>query len=252
MAFLKSLLKKPLTLANLLQEGESLIRKPPLPPDLKASVLGVVGRSGTNLLDYWRDYFKSQLGMIAQEQSWSLQRARLLKLILIEQGWRAAHVVAQTAQSTDSWSHLLNDVEWANGAEKKQLKGLLLQRWLVAILSDACLRTVGARSYALDKVKEMEIELCYEFNKEIKSLDVSLLDMIHTAVTEYRDDDAHFIAAIKDDEINPIIRQQNNILVLLEDDIANGSVDVASIKAKISVLDEKKLRLADQLRSGSH
>src|SRR5579872_2252965 len=224
MAFLKSLFKRPLTHADLLQEGEGLIRNPPLPSDLKASVLGVVGRSGVNLLDYWRDYFKSQLKEISQEQSWGLQRTKLLKLVILEQGWRAAHVVAQTAHSTDSWSHLLNDADWASGVEKKNLKKLLLQRWLVAILSDACLRTIGARSYALDRTKELEIGLFYEFNKEIKSLDVSLLDLMHTALIEYRDDDARFIAAFKDDVVNPIIREQYGILSTLEDDIANGSV----------------------------
>ena len=232
MAFLKSLFKRPLTHADLLHASESLIRIPPLPPDLKASVVGVVGRSGTNLLDYWRGYFKTQLGNIAEEQSWGLQRARLLKLVLLELGWRAVHTVAQTARSTDSWSHLLNDVEWASGAKKEQLKGLLLQRWIVAILSDACLRTVGARSYALDKTKELELDLYYEFNKEIKSLDVSLLDLMNTAVTEYRDDDAHFIAAFKDDVVNPITREQYRVLALLEDHIANGNVDPASIQAK--------------------
>jgi hypothetical protein len=249
MAFLKSLFRKPLTQADLLQEGESLIRKPPLPPDLKAGVLEAVGRSGVNLLDYWRDYFKSQLGMISQEQSWGLQRAKLLKLVILEQGWQAAHIVAQTAQSTESWSHLLNDIEWADGAEKKNLKGLLLQRWLVAILSDACLRTIGVRCYALDRTKELEIGICYEFDKEIKSLDVSLSDLMHTAVIEYRDDDARFIAAFKDDVVNPIIREQYKLLSLLEDDVANGSVDLASIGKKISSFNQRKAKLAEQIQS---
>ena len=242
MAFLKSLFKRPLTHADLLKETESRIRNPPLPPDLKASVIGTVGRSGTNLLDYWRDYFKSQLGMIAEEQSWGLQRTRLLKLVVLEQGWRVAHAVAQTAHSIDLWSHLLNDAEWTNGARKEQRKDLLLQRWLIAILSDACLRTVGARAYALDKTKELELDLYYEFNKEIKSLDVNLLDLMNSAVAEYRDDDARFIAEFKDELVNPLIREQYKILALLEDDIANGSIDLADIQAKIGALEEKKLR----------
>ena len=249
MAFLKSLFKRPLTHADLLKETKSLIRNPPLPPDLKASVIGTVGRSGTNLLDYWRDYFKSQLGMIAEEQSWGLQRTRLLKLVVLEQGWRVAHAVAQTAHSINSWSHLLNDAEWTNGARKEQRKDILLQRWLIAILSDACLRTVGARAYALDKTKELELDLYYEFNKEIKSLDVNLLDLMNSAVAEYRDDDARFIAEFKDELVNPLIREQYKILALLEDDIANGSIDLADIQAKIGALEEKKLSLADQLRS---
>jgi hypothetical protein len=155
--------------------------------------------------------------------------------------------VAQNAKSVNSWSHLLNDVEWAKGAPKEQWKSLLLQRWLMAILSDACLRTVGARAYALDKTKEVY----YEFEKEIKSLDVNLLDVINAAVDEYRDEDAHFIAGYKDDVVNPIIREQYRVLASLEDDIANGTVDIGSIKARIDALDDKKVQLAEQLRGGT-
>ena len=119
----------------------------------------------------------------------------------------------------------------------------------MAILSDACLRTAGTRAYALDQTKELELKLYYEFDKEIKSLDVNLFDLMNVAVLEYRDDDAHFIADFKDDVVNPIIREQYRVLGLLGDDIANGNVDVESIKVRIRTLDEKKAHLAEKLRS---
>jgi hypothetical protein len=78
------------------------------------------------------------------------------------------------------------------------------------------------------------------------------LDLMNTAVAEYRDNDARFIAEFKDDVVNPLIREQYRVLALLEDDIANGNVDLASIQAKISVLDKERLNLADQLRSNTH
>jgi hypothetical protein len=50
MAFFKSLFRRPLTHAELLRETERLISNPPLPQDWKATAVGVVGRSGVNLL----------------------------------------------------------------------------------------------------------------------------------------------------------------------------------------------------------
>jgi len=250
MAFFKSLFRRPLTHADLLRETERLISNPPLPQEWKTTVVEVVGRSGVNLLDYWRDHFKSQLRTISSEETWSLQRARLLKLVMTELSWRAAHTVAQNAKSVDSWSHLLNDVEWTKGAAKEQWTGLLLQRWLMAILSEACLRTTGRRAYALDQTKEVELNLYYEFDRDIESLDVNLLDLMNSAVVEYRDDDAHFIAGFKDDVVNPMMREQYGILALMEDDIANGDVNIESMRAQIRSLNEKKTRLAEQLRSG--
>src|SRR5262249_42750302 len=98
--------------------------------------------------------------------------------------------------------------------------------------------------------KEVELNLYYEFDKEIESLDVDLLDLMNSAVVEYRDDDAHFIAGFKDDVVNPMMREQYVILALMENDIANGNVVVDSIKAQIHSLNEKKTHLAEQLRSG--
>jgi len=250
MALFKSLFGISLTYSDLLRETERLISNPPLPQDWKTSAVGVVGRPGVDLLGYWRDYFRSQLKTISGEETWSLQRAKLLELVMTELSWRAAYTAAQNAQSVDSWSHLLNDVEWTKGAPKEHWKDLLPQRWLMAILSDACLRKTGRRVYALDQTKDLELNLYYEFDEEIESLDVYLLDQMNSAVHEYRDDDAHFIAGVRDDVVNPIIREQYRILALIGNDIANGSVDVESITARIRALDEKKTHLAEQLRSG--
>ena len=194
MAFFKSLFRRPLTHSDLLREARCLISKPPLPQDLKASIVGLVGGSGVNLLDYWRDHFRLQLKTISCEETWSLQRAKLLKLVMTELGWRAVYTVAENAKSVDSWSHLFNDDEWTYGKPKEQWKNLLLQRWIIAILSDACLRTTGARAYALDRTKEADLDPYYEFDKAIKSLDVNLLDLMNLALLEYRDDDAQYAA----------------------------------------------------------
>jgi hypothetical protein len=60
-----------------------------------------------------------------------------------------------------------------------------------------------------------------------------------------QDDDAHFIAGFRDDVVSPIIREQYRVLASLEDDVANGNVNVESIKARMLALNDKKAHLAE-------
>jgi hypothetical protein len=228
MAFFKALFHRPLTYNELLKDVGKLITSPPLPADWKRLAAGWVGKNGTSLLDHWRDYFKSQLEMIAEEATWQMQRSRLLKLIMMERSWRAAHAISQDAKHVASWSFLCKDA-WAKDANEKNLHLLLTQRWLMAVLSDGCLITLGTMSYGLDKVKDTELELHYLFHKEINGLDVGVMEAMLDAVDEYRDDDAHLIAAFKDDHLAPLIREQYTLLAQLEDDVAAPSISDGSV-----------------------
>lgn len=245
MAFFKALFHRPLTYNDLLKSADKIITSPPLPADWKRLAAGWVGSNGTSLLDYWRDYCKSQLKMIADEATWQMQRSRLLKLIMAERTWRAAYTVSQDAKHVASWSFMCKDADWAkNAANEKNLRLLLTQRWLMAVLSDACLIAVGIKSYGLDKAKDTELELHYVFHKEVKSLDVGVMEAMLDAVSEYRDDDAHLIAAFKDDHLAPLIREQYTLLAQLEDDVANSTLDIAWFASQLNALKQKQTELA--------
>lgn len=114
----------------------------------------------------------------------------------------------------------------------------------MAVLSDGCLIALGMKSYGLDKAKDTELELHYVFHKEIKALDVGVMDAMLEAVDEYRDDDAHLIAAFKDDHLAPLLREQYTLLAQLEDDVANSTVDVAWFGSQLNVVKQKQAELA--------
>ena len=173
-----------------------------------------------------------------------MQRSRLLKLIMMERSWRAAHAVSQDAEHVASWSFLCKDAPWAKDANEKNLHLLLTQRWLMAILSDGCLITLGTMSYGLDKAKDTELELHYLFHKEISGLDAGMMEAILNAVDERRDDDAHLIAAFKDDHLAPVIREQYTLLAQLEDDVANSTVDIAWFSSRLNAVKQKQAELA--------
>jgi len=114
----------------------------------------------------------------------------------------------------------------------------------MAILSDGCLITLGMMCFGLDKTKDTELELHYLFHKEIKALDVGVMEAMHDAVDEYRDDDAQLIAAFKDDHLAPLIREQYTMLAQLEDDVANGVVDIAWFNSQLNAVKQKQADLA--------
>jgi hypothetical protein len=244
MAFFKALFHQSLTYNDLLKDAGNIITSPPLPADWKRLAAGLVGKNGTSLLNYWRDYCKSQLEMIAEEATWQMQKSRLLKLVMMERTWRAAYVVSQDAKHVASWSFMCKDAHWAKDADEKNLPLLLTQRWLMAVLSDGCLIALGMKSYGLDKAKDTELELHYVFHKEIKALDVGVMEAMLDAVDEYRDDDAHLIAAFKDDHLAPLIREQYTLLAQLEDDVANSTVDIAWFSSQLNAIKQKQAELA--------
>ncbi|WP_141697563.1 hypothetical protein [Bradyrhizobium yuanmingense] len=244
MAFFKSIFHRPMTYNDLLNDMSKLIVSPPLPGDWKHLAAGLVGNSGVSLLDYWRTYFKSQLEMIAEEETWQMQRSRLLNLVMSECSWRAVYAVSTNTKHVASWSYMCEGAPWYASATESDLRSLLTQRWLMATLSDACLRTLGAMAYGVDKVKENELELHYSYHKEIKLLDANIVDAIKTAVDEYRDEDAHFIAAFKDDQLAPLIREQYTLLAQLGDDVANGTVDLTWLNSRMGALKQKQNELA--------
>lgn len=244
MAFFKALFHRPLTYNELLGETSNIITSPPLPADWKHLASGLVGKNGMSLLEYWRDYCKTQLGMIAEEVTWQMQKSRLLKLIMMERSWRAVYVVSQEAKHVASWSFLCKDAPWAKDMDERNLPLLLTQRWLMAVLSDGCLMALGMKSYGLNKAKDTELELHYLFHKEIKALDVGVIGALLDAVDEYRDDDAHQIAAFKDDQLAPLIREQYTLLAQLEDDVANSTVDIAWFSSRLNAVKQKQAELA--------
>jgi hypothetical protein len=244
MAFFKALFHQPLTYNDLLKDAGNIITSPPLPTDWKRLAAGLVGKNGTSLLNYWRDYCKSQLEMIAEEATWQMQKSRLLKLIMMERTWRAAYVVSQDAKHVASWSFMCKDAHWAKDANERNLHLLLTQRWLMAVLSDGCLIALGMKSYGLDKAKDTELELHYVFHKEIKAVDIGVMEAMLDAVDEYRDDDAHLIAAFKDDHLAPLIREQYTLLAQLEDDVANSTVDIAWFSSQLNAVKQKQADLA--------
>ena len=98
---------------------------------------------------------------------------------------------------------------------------------------------LGEQLYAIDEVKKNEIALHYEYEKEIKSLDVQSIEQILKYAASYEDDNALAMADLKDDVVSPLIREQYRLLALMREDIINGNIDAQDIQTQIQLLQKE-------------
>ncbi|MBY3026502.1 hypothetical protein [Rhizobium leguminosarum] len=249
MSFIKRMFKRPFTSAELHSMTAHHLAKPPLPDSMYEAAAGMVGKRGVSLLDHWRSTFSLQLDEIASQKTWQAQRAMLLKIVLVEEGWTDVFRATDKISSPDVWAHLVSELDFFQATPREHWKGLVLQRYIMGLLSAACLMELGIRNYGIDSVKQLEIRLHSEYYREILNVDLQIGQMIREMIDNYDDEDALNVAALKDDVVNPIIADQYRVLALVAEQIANSKVDIEIIKGKMDALDAKKREIGEALTS---
>lgn len=247
MSLLKRVFKRAFTSAELHAMAAHHLAKPPLPDAMYEAAAGMVGKKGISLLDHWRSTFSIQLDEIAGQKTWQAQRAMLLRIVLVEEGWSDVFASTNDLTSVDVWAHLVSENETFIQFPRENWKALLLQRYILALLSAASLTELGVKNYGIDSIKQLEVRMHSEYYREILNLDLAIGSMIRDMIDNYDDDNALDVAALKDDVINPIIAEQYRLLALIAEQIANSKVDISSVKAKMDGLDAKKREIGEAL-----
>lgn len=215
MSLLKRILKRPFTSAELHAMAAQHLAKPPLPESMYEAAATMVGKQGISLLDHWRKTFSMQLDEIAGQKTWQGQRAMLLRIVLVEEGWADVFRCTNEIASVDVWAHLVADNDMFQQFPKETWKGLVLQRYIIGLLSAACLMELGVKSYGVDSTKQLEIKFHGEYYREILNLDLKVGAIIHDLIAEYSDEEALNVADLKDQVINPVISDQYKVLALV-------------------------------------
>ncbi|MBB4349283.1 hypothetical protein [Aliirhizobium cellulosilyticum] len=247
MSFMKRLLKRPFTSDALHAMAEQHLTKPPLPDAMYEAAATMVGKKGVSLLDHWRSTFSIQLDEIASQKTWQAQRAMLLRIVLVEEGWSDVFACTNDIPSLEVWAHLVSENETFKQFPKETWKGLLLQRYILAILSATCLMEIGIKNFKIDGVKQLETRLHSEYYREILNLDLKIGIVIREMIDGCNSEDTMNVARLKDDVINPIIADQYKVLALVAEQIANSKVDIETVKGKMSTLDAKKREIGKAL-----
>lgn len=249
MSFLKRLLKKPFSSAELHAMAAQNLAKPPLPDEMYEAAATTVGQKGVSLLDHWRSTFSVQLDAIAGQKTWQAQRAVLLRIVLVEEGWSDVFACTDSMSTPEIWEHLVSENAMFRQFPKESWTGLLLQRHILALLSAACLMEIGITNYGIDGVKQLETRLHSEYYREILNLDLKVGAMTIELIDEFDDDVAMSVAGLKDDVVNPIIADQYKVLALIAEQIANSKVDIETVKGKMAALDAKKREIGKALKA---
>lgn len=120
----------------------------------------------------------------------------------------------------------------------------MLQRFIVALLTESCLIELGGKYFGIDPIKQLEIDLHGEYDKEIKILYIEFLNAMLKCVESYEDDRASELASMIDDIINPLITEQYKLLSLMREQIINATVDIEDIEARMKSFDARKQKIA--------
>ncbi len=239
--------RKPFTAEELHAKAAKSIRKPLLPDGYNEVLVTWISKTGSSFLDRWRKVFCQQLDRIASSKTWDEQRAHTIEIILQEQEWIALSHAAKEARLIESWSHIVKANISFSRIEKHHWQLLLHLRFWLAAISAACLSEIGFKLFKFDRLKENEINMFYEYVKETMMLHIRFQEMKFKAIIEHEDDKAEYIADIIDDQVNPILNNQSEVLGLMYDQIIYGNLDIVDIKKRMDAIDETKKKISDQL-----
>jgi hypothetical protein len=249
--WLKTLLHRALTAGDIELASASLLARPPLPDGMLEAMIRARGKTGRTLLDWWRESFQEDIKSIAEQRTWQRQRAALITTVLDHIIFGSIYPAAKDVTHTDAWGHYVKDTAMFASAAKENWSDLIFQAWLTSIVSEACLLSVGTKLYEIDKIKQLEIDLLQSWVAETRKLDVAVMELMLTCIDKYQDDDARFVAAVKDDEINPLIKDRFDVMLEMKDAIANRTLDIDRVKTQMASFSGKHKELALKLKTSN-
>jgi hypothetical protein len=242
-ATLKSLLRLPFTARDLFNAGQVHLSNPPLPTDWRDELSKVRSNTGSSLLDVWRSQFESELKQIAEKPTWQAQRTQLLQLVIDHATWRTLYAAAADAEPR-TWHHYLSNSPKAYELPEGERHPLIVRRYLLALMSQVTLMTLGSRLYGVDESKQREMDAYCAYERETRELDISMMQELFKAIDSGVEKDVQFIAELKDEMINPLIQEQVAILNIMAEQIVHSRLDVDSITSRIKKVHHAKQELA--------
>jgi hypothetical protein len=245
--------RRALSRSDLFSFCEPLLKQPAVPPVLLQRMQETFVRYSGELISlvefYRRFHLTPALDKIANEATWHRQRATCLREILDEAHWSNWQYAMKHTESDWGKEIILGKLRalWPN-ATIEELKGYLLQFYLVTICTNAVLATVAQAFYGVGKTKQLEIELYTQYGREIDLLDTSIMDF---AFRHHADDldAANNIATWKDQKLNPVLEKMYRHLTSTKDQIIEDTFAIENFKRISDQLDGQKAALTQDLLS---
>jgi hypothetical protein len=241
---IKRVLHTRFTEADLLGASGNMISQTPFPTELRESFASITDRDGRSLLDVWRTLFQKEIHSIAEKPTWDLQKAAMLDTTLSWKSWEAIYRVSEKAKHLESWGFVVRDNPAFKAVEPEGWSRRILEMFWIGLASSSCLEALGFNLFGFKTTKSTEIQLYMEYEKEIRTLDVSWQDLIHdwshrASATVEDTATVEDLKNIKDNEVNPIIAAQFRLLSTMRDEIVYGTLNVKGFEQKFRELQAK-------------
>jgi hypothetical protein len=246
--FLKALFGQTYSYDDLLKESQRLFNPPQVPSDV-LELMALFNSNGKTFLSFCENSYRDFLRQIANKETRDDQRQALLAICIQERSWRSVYRAAKDAKHVSSWTHLTAGSDIFEKTPREYWQKVLLQRYLVAVLSDAWLLDIGHPLYKLDVVSQAGLDLYVEYDTEIKKLDVDMSEDMLSKLDSFEDDEGLALAKFKDEVVNPIIREQYEVLERLGKDVAANTLDPEVYQAEFKRIDEIKKHIARAITS---
>jgi hypothetical protein len=200
--------------------------------------------------EWYRQYYLiPALEKIAAQPTWHLQRAEAIRTILDEIHWRSwEHCMkeAKTEMGKDIIYQKLKEL-WPK-ASNEELSFYLFQFFLVTICVAAAIGAIAKTFYKLDDVKESQIELCHQYQRDIMRIDYQIMDLIDGDVPD-NVEQAYAIVEWKEQMLDPINIQMYRHLTSMKEQIARDTFDINEFVRISDDFQAQKTALAEQLRA---
>ena len=240
--FLKVLLHRPLSIADLEAASETLLKNPPLPPGPN-SMFTSQGQNGKSLLEWWRESYLGDLKEIAECRTWQRQKATLIRIILEHHLLSSVQPAVGTDTPVAAWKHYVSHNPAFTAVDEAQWPTVLLHLYVTSLMSHACLEIIGSRLYEIDKPKSLELELFRDSAVQSRKLDVSLMRLgLGYAVKGERKNALDTVDA-KETMLDPLIRERFDLLSEMKDAISNRSLDMEYVRRRMSEIFKKHQEL---------
>jgi hypothetical protein len=248
---LKAGVGKPLSRADIYAYCEGFIKAPPLPPEwktpewkdlLNTTHFRVKGVPLT-VIDYYRDQLlKPSLDKIAAGPTLAMQRAECISEAIDYDTWRNFHVclhAAKTALGRAMIDDRLKKVFPQLNEKERTAKAMVW--YVMAMLVQACLLTLGKTYFGIDKNTGQQIDICREYQREHMMVHVNIMDYVWE---NYSDEPKRVeeLAGWKDDHVNPITDQMINLLEATKNKVIHGTFDLAEFQSAAKKLEEQRLK----------
>jgi len=225
-----------------------LVANPPIPPALREAYERRSTETGKTLLEIWRQEFRKTLQDIAKEPAWSLQKRLLLWHLVKEAGWIALYNTVKPNDRIECWRGFVEDIDMFKPLKPEHFYGMLAERFLFAILTNAVLWVIGVAAFGLNEQNQRSIEM-YEAQR--KDYILTVIGLWRGYFKVEREFDGEFAShyANRAAKLEPVVQEMIAYSGLLSERVVNETMDFSVLQNELDRFEKRKLAALEELKA---